>query len=146
MSPPNHSILILVHHRLLGEILRFRLELLGWHAIVAHDEPELEEAIASTVPHLLIIDLDILTCDPLLVIERLSSDEVLHRIPIMCMSADGDMDRAEKAYRAGAREYLLIPFDPITLERKVEKLVARFMESSTAVIEEPGDRFELVGQ
>ena len=45
-------------------------------------------------------------------------------IPIMFLSTNGDLEDVQKAYNAGADEYLVIPYDPIVLEAKVERLAS----------------------
>ena len=40
----------------------------------------------------------------------------------MFLSTNGDLEDVQKAYNAGADEYLVIPYDPIVLEAKVERL------------------------
>ncbi|RMF41131.1 MAG: response regulator [Planctomycetota bacterium] len=132
MPHAEDTILILVSHPTVGEVLRFRLELLGYQPIVVASEEEVEQAVTRSVPHLMMIDLDVANCDSLQLIERLSSDEVLSLVPILCMSAEGDMDRAERAFRAGAREYLLIPFDPVVMEQKVERMLTLFHERTSS--------------
>jgi CheY-like chemotaxis protein len=55
-------------------------------------------------------------------INRLSNDTRTSNIPIMFLSTNGDLDDVQKAYNAGADEYLVIPYDPLVLESKVERL------------------------
>jgi PleD family two-component response regulator len=42
----------------------------------------------------------------------------------MLLSTNGDLEDVQKAYNAGADEYLVIPYDPIVLESKVERLTS----------------------
>ena len=56
-------------------------------------------------------------------INRLSNDTRTSDIPIMFLSTNGDLEDVQKAYNAGADEYLVIPYDPMVLESKVERLV-----------------------
>jgi len=46
-------------------------------------------------------------------------------IPIMAISDNADLDEVERAYAAGANDYLVIPYDPSMLEEKLEKLLDR---------------------
>jgi DNA-binding response OmpR family regulator len=39
------------------------------------------------------------------------------------LSPDPDLDAVQRAFNAGADEYLLTPFDPLVLERKVQNLL-----------------------
>ncbi len=125
MSEIKHRVFIFASDPIVAELTQFRLKLLDHDPIVISGEEELEEALNETLPSLFIIDLDLVETDAMQLIERFSSDEVTSRIPVMCMSQEGDMDRAEKAYLAGARDFLVIPYDPIVLERKVVGLLER---------------------
>jgi PleD family two-component response regulator len=40
----------------------------------------------------------------------------------MVLSTNSDLEDVQKAYHAGADEYLVIPYDPLVLESKVERL------------------------
>ena len=55
-------------------------------------------------------------------INRLSNDTRTSDVPIMFLSTNGDLEDVKKAYNAGADEYLVIPYDPMVLEAKVERL------------------------
>jgi CheY-like chemotaxis protein len=57
-------------------------------------------------------------------INRLSNDIRTNNIPIMFLSTNGDLEDVQKAYNAGADEYLVIPYDPLVLEAKVERLTS----------------------
>ena len=57
-------------------------------------------------------------------INRLSNDTRTSDIPIMFLSTNGDLEDVQKAYNAGADEYLVIPYDPMVLEAKVERLAS----------------------
>jgi CheY-like chemotaxis protein len=56
-------------------------------------------------------------------INRLSNDTRTSEIPIMFLSTNADLEDVQRAYNAGADEYLVIPYDPLVMEAKVERLV-----------------------
>jgi len=62
-------------------------------------------------------------------INRLSNDVRTSEIPIMFLSTKADLDDVQRAYNAGADEYLVIPYDPIVLESKVERLTKSLVAS-----------------
>ncbi|GAB5405526.1 MAG: hypothetical protein Aurels2KO_37570 [Aureliella sp.] len=132
MSALKHRVFIFPSEAIVGELTQFRLRLLDHAPVVIRNEDELEEALTEGLPSLFIIDLDLVETDAAQLVERFSSDEVTSRIPVMCMSREGDMDRAEKAYIAGARDFLVIPYDPVVLERKVVRLLEGFAAKEPA--------------
>lgn len=119
MPANTNRVFIFAAQTIVAELTAFRLKLLEIAPVILKTEDELEAALEEGIPSLFIVDLDLTEIDSAQLIERLSSDEITSRIPVMCMSSEGDMDRAEKAYMAGARDFLVIPFDPIVLEKKV---------------------------
>ena len=55
----------------------------------------------------------------------MSSSEETSDIPIMVLSIDADLDCVAAMHKAGAVDFLLVPFHPEVLEEKVAKLAAR---------------------
>ncbi len=125
MSTSENRILIFVSERVVGELTAYRLDLLGMTPILVRNEAELEREIEECLPSLLLLDLDHGDCDSMAIIEGWSSNEVTSRIPVLCMSGEGDLGKAERAYFAGAREFVVCPYDPIVMENKVLKLLAK---------------------
>lgn len=129
MKTNKHRVFIFASEAIVGELTEFRLKLLDHAPVIISNEAQLEAALTEGLPSLFIIDLDLVETDATQLVERFSSDEVTSRIPVMCISREGDMDRAEKAYLAGARDFLVIPYDPVVLEKKV----VRLLESSASM-------------
>ena len=131
MSEQQYKIFILASHPVVGELIAYRLRLHDLQPILLDSEQELNDALGEYLPQTFMIDLDMANCDGIQLVEKLASDEVTSRVPILCMSAEGDLDRAEQAFRAGGRDFLVIPFDPIVLEEKVTRLLEQFEERQT---------------
>ncbi|MEX2121098.1 MAG: hypothetical protein WD847_16015, partial [Pirellulales bacterium] len=55
--------------------------------------------------------------------QRLSSEERTSRVPIMAFSSSGDLDDVERAFTAGAKEFVVTPYDPAVLQRKLQALL-----------------------
>jgi PleD family two-component response regulator len=62
-------------------------------------------------------------------LDLISRNERTAALPVLALSTDAELDTVQKAFRAGARDFLVLPYDPLTLDRKVEQLVA---EQATA--------------
>lgn len=116
-------ILVYLAHPDVLRLTAFRLRLLGFDAIDVATDQQMSDAISEALPDLVIVDLDLEEGAGSKWIERLASDECTNHIPIMCVSKEGDLQDAETAFKAGAREFLLIPYDPVQLEDKVDHLL-----------------------
>lgn len=114
-----HRVFIFVSEPVVGELTEFRLRLLDLEPVVLSNSEELAAALEDGLPSLFMLDLDLVETDTMQLIEKLASDEVTSRIPVLCVSREGDMGEAERAYQAGARDFLVIPYDPLVLEKKV---------------------------
>jgi len=117
-------VLILEEEPVLAEITSFRLELLGYEVSVAESAADVLERVAQVPPDAILLGLSLTSADAIDLANRLSNDEKTHGIPIMVLSPDADLSKVQRAFAAGAREYLVTPFDPAVLESKLENLLA----------------------
>jgi DNA-binding response OmpR family regulator len=123
---PNQSpqILLIEGDATLLEITAFRLELLGYQVISLDTAERAMEWLKDQLPSMIIVDHVLPGLDGVEFINRLSNDTRTSEIPIMFLSTNGDLEDVQKAYNAGADEYLVIPYDPIVLEAKIERLTS----------------------
>src|SRR5688572_16977407 len=121
---PEHSpqILLVEEDRTLLEITAFRLELLGYGVVTQQSAERALEWLREQLPTLIIVDQVLPGMDGVEFINRLSNDTRTSEIPIMFLSTNADLEDVQRAYNAGADEYLVIPYDPLMLEAKVERL------------------------
>jgi CheY-like chemotaxis protein len=124
MSDQSSTILLIEGDSTLLEITAFRLELLGYRVVSLNSAERAIEWLAGQLPKLVIVDYVLPGMDGIEFINRLSNDTRTSNIPIMFLSTNGDLEDVQKAYNAGADEYLVIPYDPLVLEAKVERLTS----------------------
>jgi CheY-like chemotaxis protein len=122
---PDHSpqILLVEEDRTLLEITAFRLELLGYAVVAQQSAERALDWLRDHLPTLIIVDQVLPGMDGIEFINRLSNDTRTSEIPIMFLSTNADLEDVQRAYNAGADEYLVIPYDPLVMEAKVERLV-----------------------
>ena len=116
-------ILLIEDEPVLAEVTGFRLELLGFEVETAASSEETFQAIQRRLPEAIILNLGSPDLDGLALTERLSNDPRTSPIPIMAISDNADLDEVERAFAAGAKDYLVIPYDPTMLEEKLGKLL-----------------------
>jgi DNA-binding response OmpR family regulator len=124
MSDRSATILLIEGDATLLEITAFRLELLGYEVMSRDSAEAAIDWLKDHLPSLVIVDHLLPGMDGLEFINRLSNDTRTSNVPIMLLSTNGDLEDVQKAYNAGADEYLVIPYDPIVLESKVERLTS----------------------
>lgn len=119
------SILLVEPEGVLAEVTAFRLELLGYRVEIVSSAEEALKWISTMTPDLVITDLVLGGADATGLIECLSSREETNDIPVMVLSMDADLDRVTTAYKVGAADFLVVPYQPEVLQEKVVKLLAR---------------------
>lgn len=133
MSPPVQSILLVEPEAVLADVTSFRLELLGYEVRTVESAEAALEAIEIEPPDLIITNLELPQMPGMTLIEKISSDETTSSIPIMVLSFEADLDHVQAVHRAGATEFLVVPFQPETLAEKVARQLdqARNTEKTT---------------
>src|SRR5688500_8749203 len=118
-------VLLVEPEGVLAEITAFRLELLGYSVETVESPAEALKKIQMQQPDVIITDMVLNDVDATGFIEKLASTEGTSDIPIMVLSIDADLDRVAAVHKAGAADFLLVPFHPEVLEVKVAALAAR---------------------
>lgn len=116
-------VLLLEEEPVLADITAFRLELLGYRVTCVHSGEDLLKQLIDQTPDLMIVDTHVPDMNASEMINRITSDSRYGHIPVLVFSIDADLEAVQKAFAAGAKDYLVIPYDPAMLERKVESLL-----------------------
>ena len=107
----------------LADITSFRLELLGYGVATVHSGEEALNKVSEDVPDLIILDMALPGMGGTELINQLKSDVRSSEIPVLAFSSDADPDAVETAHQAGAKDYLVTPYDPAVLEQKLIRLL-----------------------
>jgi CheY-like chemotaxis protein len=129
MSRQTTQILLVAEEPLLLEITAFRLELLGYEVIAQQSAERALEWLKDKLPTLIVVDQMLPGMDGIEFVNRLSNDLRTSEVPVVFLSTNADLDDVQRAYNAGADEYLVIPYDPVVLESKVERLASAMAEN-----------------
>jgi DNA-binding response OmpR family regulator len=121
--PKQREILLCESDGLLADVTAFRLELLGYPIRVAGSLHALLESLSERLPDLLIVDVSLPDCEGTECIRRLRALYPEEQLPILVFSVDPSLEMVERAYLAGAQDYLITPFDPTVLEEKIHTLL-----------------------
>ena len=113
------ELLLIEEDEVLAEITAFRLELLGYGVRCAHSGEEARTMLADRLPDLIILDLYLPDVQGVDLVNALKNDPETHSIPILVFSIDADLENVERAYLAGAEDFLVTPYDPAVLEQKL---------------------------
>lgn len=106
------------------ELLKKRLRFEGYDTAEAYDGEKGLKQVAEYNPDLIILDVMMPKLDGYEVCRRLKSDENTKYIPILMLTAKGEVEDKVKGLDIGANDYLAKPFDYKELSARVRSLVA----------------------
>ena len=108
-------------------LLSYTLRQEGFDATVAPDGAEALRLWESQRPDLVILDIMLPKVDGYAVAERIREQEAGdHHVPIIMLTAEGDVEQRVRGLRAGADDYIMKPFHPAELLARIRSLLARF--------------------
>ncbi len=117
------TILLIESDPTLAEITAFRLELRGYRVVRAESAQDAFARLEGELPQAILLDTQVAGADGFEIANQLSNNERTSRIPLMVLSSKADLKDVERAYAAGAKDYLVTPYSPAVLESKLERLV-----------------------
>ncbi|WP_425396334.1 sigma-54-dependent transcriptional regulator [Aeoliella sp.] len=117
--------------------------MLGHEAEVAASAEEGLRLAQSAKPDVLVLDVRLPGIDGITAVEQFR--EVLGDVPIIIITAFGDMQTAVRAVRSGAFEYLLKPFDVPEIRAAIERAL-RTTPAAATIAPATSNEPQLVGQ
>lgn len=124
--PENLKILVVEDDEALRDALLITLDAAGHAAVGAGGGPQALELIARQPFNMVVSDLRMAPMDGLELLAEIRSRQP--RLPVLLMTAFGDVDRAVAAMRGGACDFMLKPFEP----RALLEQIARYATAPSA--------------
>jgi CheY-like chemotaxis protein len=123
MSSNSCIILLVEEEPILREVTGFRLELLGYDVVSCEGANQAQAWLQQQLPRLIVVG-QVAETGSLDFLNQLSNEPRTSEIPVVFLSGSSDLEEVQKAYNAGADEFLVTPYDPQVLENKIQGLVA----------------------
>lgn len=120
MQIASPKVLLVLDDPTLGAITAFRLELLGYRVECVASGEAVLEAVERESPGLIVVDLLLSGSEGFQLVDRLSNDERSAGVPVLGLSSNADLEAVHRAFAAGVKDYLVVPYDPAVLEQKLE--------------------------
>ena len=106
-------------------LLRFLLERMGCRVVAAKDGVEAMQAIESgEVSRFVLLDMMLPVHDGLTLLTRLRSLPQWKDVPVVMLTAKGEQGFVDRAYAAGANDFVQKPFVPADLIARLKPLIA----------------------
>jgi len=122
MAFQSATILLIEEEPVLLDITAFRLELLGYQVITKEAANEASNWLGENLAGLIVVG-HVAGMESIEFLNQLSNDPRTSEIPIIYLASNSDLEEVQRAYNAGADEFLVTPYNPFVLEKKVEGLL-----------------------
>ena len=115
------KILIIEDEEILLDLLKSKLEELGYDVYFALDGEKGLKAIRDIVPDLILLDMVMPKMSGFEVMEAMQKDPSIKDIPVIIISNSGQPVELDKAKQLGAKDWLIkTEFDPAEVLKKVK--------------------------
>jgi len=116
-------ILVAEDERDIRELIAFTLRFAGYEVTTVSNGEEVVQAAAQIRPDLILMDVRMPRMDGYQACQHIKANPDLHAIPVVFLSAKGQESEIQAGLEAGASEYLLKPFAPDELTRRVREIL-----------------------
>ncbi|HET9879700.1 MAG TPA: response regulator [Candidatus Limnocylindria bacterium] len=107
-------------------VLVFTLKQEGYEVVIASDGAAGVEMAASEAPDLILMDVAMPKLDGYAATQQIrGAEQGGHRVPIIMLTAEAEVEERVKGLRAGADDDIVKPFHPLELMAKIKALLSR---------------------
>jgi two-component system chemotaxis response regulator CheY len=118
------TILTVDDSRTMRDMLMLALSNAGYCVIQAEDGLQGLEVLQSSRPDVIITDINMPRMDGFGFIAGVRGNARHRAIPILVLTTESDIEKKDKARRAGATGWIVKPFDPVKLVEAVRRVAA----------------------
>ena len=120
------KILIAEDEQDIRDLIEFTLKYYGHEVISVSDGEEAISATRKNKPDLILLDVRMPVLDGYQACEILKADRITKSIPVVFLSAKGQAAEISKGLQVGAVDYLLKPFAPEELNKRLLEILERY--------------------
>jgi len=118
-------ILVIDDENELAKAIQIRLSVSGYEVLTACDGVEGLEKAKKEKPDLILLDVSMPKMDGFKTLEKLKQNSQIKFIPVIMLTAKSQLDDVTKATDLGAEDYIVKPFDYITVLDKIKKAIVK---------------------
>ncbi len=122
----------------IAELVAFNLERQGWGCVLAHHGNEGWEQIQRMRPDLVILDVMLPGMDGMQIFRLMKESEMTRGIPVIFLTARGELDARLEGLSLGADDYVTKPFSPKELVLRVRNVLARANAGASQLVVRSG--------
>ena len=117
------KILVVDDDQDIRELVAFTLQLAGYEVFSASNGEDALRLCKEQDPALMLLDVRLPGISGYEVCHQITTDPLLRHIPVVFLTAKGQLEEIRKGLEAGAVEYFLKPFAPDELVAKAKELL-----------------------
>ncbi len=119
------KILIAEDERDIRDLIAFTLRFAGYEVLTANNGEECVQVTQKEMPDLVLTDVRMPKMTGYEACKQIKADPTTQHIPVVFLSAKGQEAEVQTGLASGADEYLLKPFAPDQLTRKVAEILGK---------------------
>jgi PleD family two-component response regulator len=119
----SYRILVVDDEPHIRQILEFTLEKAGYQVFTAFNGEEALAKMAEIKPNLVLLDVMMPKMDGFEVCRKMREDFILNQIPVIMLTAKGDLNEKVKGLEGGANDYLVKPYSNEELLLRVKNVL-----------------------
>jgi CheY-like chemotaxis protein len=119
------KILIAEDERDIRDLIAFTLKFAGHDVVAAANGEEAYQMALKEIPELIMMDVRMPKMTGYEACKLMKAEPTIKHIPVVFLSAKGQEAEVQTGLAAGAQEYLLKPFAPDQLMKKVAEILAQ---------------------
>ncbi|MCC6191598.1 MAG: response regulator [Anaerolineales bacterium] len=119
------KILVAEDERDIRDLIAFTLRFAGYEVLTANNGEEAVQLTQQTLPDLVLTDVRMPKMTGYEACRMIKTDPATQHIPVVFLSAKGQEAEVQSGLAAGGDEYLLKPFAPDQLTRKVAEILSK---------------------
>jgi CheY-like chemotaxis protein len=105
------------------ELIEFTLRYGGYEVMSVSNGEEAYVSARKNLPDLILLDIRMPVMSGIEACKLLKADPLTKKIPIVFLSAKGQKSEIKEGFEAGAEDYLLKPFSPEELNKRLKELL-----------------------
>ena len=143
MKEYNKKILVVDDEISIRQILETRLSIRGYEVILAANGEDALSLFRQEQPNLVILDLMLPKIDGYEVCSEIRKES---QVPIIMLTALGDINDRVMGLELGADDYVMKPFSPKELEARIRSVLRRTELQNTPLVQNPNRNIRQIGK
>jgi type IV pilus assembly protein PilB len=124
-SSRKKTVLVVEDSPTIASVVKYFLELEGFHVLIAKDGAEGLEAARKHSPNVVVTDYDMPGMDGASMVKALRDDRHTREVAVLMLTSETSIEKETTAFEAGVDDYIQKPVEPRRLAARIKAVLAR---------------------